>query len=87
MTELTHESLVLIGGIRQRIRALRRNNLTPWRIELGREQIKAAQQALEILGYPVEAVPVDDYFRVAYLEWAYERLPDERRRQPREGDE
>jgi len=63
----------LAGAVHQCVRALRRQNLTPWRVELGAKQCGGKGWA-RIAGLPVEIVPLDDYFRVAYKEWAEERF-------------
>lgn len=73
MLDMTPGVVFVIRGIRDRIRTLKTQGLTPWRIELGSELAEEIGNPRELLGLPVETVPLKDYFRVAYLEWAQER--------------
>jgi hypothetical protein len=77
----TDEQMSILGGLRQRIRALTREHLTPWRIEIGRDLAEKLGHPTKLIGLPVEVVPLDDYFRVAYVEWAVDHVPSARCRQ------
>lgn len=65
----------VVYGVRQRIVALEAQGLTPWRVELGRTMAETAGNPTKLWDLPVEIVPLDDYFRVAYLEWTQDHVP------------
>jgi hypothetical protein len=77
----TAQQMSILGGIRQRIRVLESEGLTPWRIEIGSEMAERLGHPTALLGLPVEVVPLADYFRVAFTEWAVDHVPNAHCRQ------